>query len=114
MTKKKTKAAPTKKAVLSKKKASAKAMPKTKNTASKRKKKTALGETSNNPNTSIKPYQPKYQPNFYPMPKKANNSNALLFGVLAVGAASVMGYFGWQYLQKKKTKKTSPFVAIIF
>lgn len=40
-------------------------------------------------------------------PSKAKNSQALLLTTLAIGAAGVLGYFGWQYFQKKKASNTS-------
>lgn len=101
MTTKKTRRTPAKAASPAKKKTKAKAKPKAKKTAVKRGRKATLGDAG----TGLQPYQPRFQPRLYPISPKGAKNNALVLGVLAAGAAGVLGYFGWQYFKKKKAAK---------
>ena len=40
------------------------------------------------------------------MPPAKNKKKAIVLTTLAVSAAGILGYFGWQYYKKKKEKKS--------
>jgi hypothetical protein len=53
---------------------------------------------------AVKPPKRVKQPRDAPAPAKGNATN-IIMTTLTVGAAGVMGYFGWQYYKKKKAAK---------
>ncbi len=70
-------------------------------------KKTKTNQKSSGSGRAKKPRSTPNAPQWLQPPPASGNAGKIVLATLTIGAVSVVGYFGWQYIKKKKDAKSS-------